>query len=112
MKSSEIRLLVELDEKNVPEKLFWRATDAGHEQLQETRSFSLAIWDSKERESLRIDLWTKDMPVEEMKHFYIDALAGMAQSLRNATNDEFMAAEMEDLCVKLTERLKKEMQQS
>jgi hypothetical protein len=30
----------------------------------------LSVWDSKEKESMRIDLWTKEMPVDEMKIFF------------------------------------------
>jgi hypothetical protein len=29
----------------------------------------LSVWDSK-RERMRIDLWTKEMPVDEMKIFF------------------------------------------
>ena len=60
---------------------------------------------------MRIDLWTKDMPVDEMKRFYVDCLGGMAQSVLNSTGDEFMASQMNDLCDKLVEHLKKEAEQ-
>jgi len=107
MKASEIRFNIELDEDNVPEKIFWKATDAGN-KLEETKSISLSIWDHVHKESLRIDLWAKDMPVHEMKRFYIDTVGGLANSLLSATGDEFMAAEMNKLCDKLIEHLKKE----
>jgi gliding motility-associated protein GldC len=34
------------------------------------KAIMLSIWDSKVKESMRIDLWTKDMPVDEMKIFF------------------------------------------
>ena len=52
---------------------------------------------------MRIDLWTNDMPVDEMKRFYIDCLGGMSQSVLNSTGDEFMAEEMNLLCEKISQ---------
>ncbi len=57
---------------------------------------------------MRIDLWTKDMPIDEMKRFYIDCLGGLSQSILNATGDEFMAAELNAVCDRLVEHVKKE----
>ena len=52
-----------------------------------------------------IDLWTKDMPVTEMKRFYIDTIGAMAESLNTATNDEVMVKKMRDLCEELVQYL-------
>jgi len=68
----------------------------------------VSLWDEKEKNTLRIDLWTKDMEVMDMKRFYIDCIGGMAQSVLNATGDEFMSQEMNALCDKLVAYLKKE----
>lgn len=76
--------------------------------MSETKSLSVALWDHTQKNTLRIDLWAKDMPVDDMKRFYIDCLGGMAQSMMNATGDEFMATETQALCEKLVEYLKKE----
>jgi len=98
MKKSEIKITVELDENHVPEKIFWDADDKQLEGIQETKSMSLAMWDQKLMNTMRIDLWTKDMPVEEMKRFYIDCLGGLSQSILNATGDEFMSSKLNELC--------------
>lgn len=66
---SEIKISVELDENKVPEKLSWSAVDGGVEN-QETKAALLSLWDDKQREALRIDLWTKDMPMDHMKIFF------------------------------------------
>ncbi len=110
MKKSEINFEIELDEKSVPEKIMWNATDASDE-IKETKSISISLWDHEEKNSMRIDLWTKDMPVDDMKRFYIDCLGGMAQSVLNATGDEFMAQEMNDLCDKMVAHVEKEMRE-
>ena len=94
---SEIKFLVELDENRVPEKLTWSAQDGGIE-LQDARAMMLSIWDGKVKETLRIDLWTKDMPVDEMKLFFHQTLVAMADTFQRATQDEKMAATMKDFC--------------
>jgi gliding motility-associated protein GldC len=108
MKTSSINFIVHLDSKNVPEKILWEATDKPEPGLSETKAISIALWDQKEKNTLRIDLWAKDMPVDEMKRFYIDCIGGIAQSLLSATGDEVMANETNALCEKLVEHLRKE----
>ena len=108
MKRSEINLSIELDEENVPVRIFWDASDKGEEDIAESQAINVAIWDHMQKNTLRIDLWTKEMPIDEMKRFYIDCLGGMAQSLMNATGDEFMAHEMDALCEKLVKYLENE----
>ncbi|GAB4335602.1 MAG: gliding motility protein GldC [Flammeovirgaceae bacterium] len=109
MKLSEIKFNVELDDQNIPDKIFWRATDGASQGLEETKAISISVWDHLYKESLRIDLWAKDMPVHELKRFYIDIVGGLANSLRTATGDEFMASEMDKLCSKLVTHLQNEM---
>jgi gliding motility-associated protein GldC len=108
MKKSTINFSVQLDENNVPEKILWDATDKPDPMMSETKSISIALWDEKQKNTLRIDLWTKDMPVNEMKRFYIDCLGGLAQSMLTATGDEVMSSETNALCEKLVKHLQKE----
>lgn len=102
--TSEIKFLIELDENRVPEKLLWTAKDGGVE-LQESKAIMLNVWDSKAKESMRIDLWTKDMPVDEMKVFFHQTLVSMAETFRRATNDEKMSDTMLDFCDYFAEKL-------
>src|SRR5260370_8030402 len=97
MKKSEIAFHVELDENNVPEKIKWDATDKPEAGFSDCKSISIALWDHLQKNTLRIDLWTKDMPVNEMKRFYIDCLGGLAQSILTSTGDELMAKEINSL---------------
>ena len=60
---STIQLEVELDENRIPEKLHWTAQDGGVKN-EEAKAMMLSVWDSNAQETLRIDLWTKDMPVD------------------------------------------------
>ena len=108
MKKSTIEFEVILDQDEVPEKITWKASDnpAG-EQPATTKSVSISLWDHVQKNTLRIDLWSKDMPVDEMKRFYIDVIGGLSQSVLSATGDEYMAEEMNVLCERLVEHLKK-----
>ncbi len=108
MKDSEITFSIKLDDNNVPEKIHWNASDKPGETPSETKSLAISLWDHDQKNTLRIDLWTKDMPVLEMKRFYIDAIGGMAQSVLNATGDNFMSEEIQALCDKMVEYLRKE----
>lgn len=105
MKKSTISFTVDLDNNNVPEKIQWDATDKPDPGLSETKAITVSLWDDKSKNTLRIDLWTKDMPVTEMKRFYIDCLGGLAQSALTATGDETMASEINAVCEKLVKHL-------
>ncbi len=102
--TSEIKFQIELDENRVPEKLHWTAQDGGI-TAQEAKAIMLSIWDSKAQETLRIDLWTKDMPVDEMKLFFHQTLVAMADTFQRATDDEKMSDTMRDFCDYFAEKL-------
>ncbi|SHI78252.1 gliding motility protein GldC [Aquimarina spongiae] len=107
--TSEIKIDVELDENRIPEKLHWTAKDGGVEN-EETKAVLLSVWDSANQESLRIDLWTKDMPVDEMKVFFHQTLVSMSDTFFRATQDEKMAATMKDFCDYFAEKLELKQQ--
>ena len=102
--TSKIELNIELDENRVPEKLNWTAEDGGISN-EEAKAMMLAVWDSKAKETLRIDLWTKDMPVDEMKVFFHQTLVAMSDTFNRATQDEKMTATMKDFCDYFAEKL-------
>lgn len=102
--TSEINLKVGLDENRVPEELNWSAQDGGVDN-EEAKAMFLSVWDSKNRESLKIDLWTKDMPVDEMKIFFHQTLVTMADTFFKATQDEKMTATMKDFCEYFAEKM-------
>lgn len=103
-KTSKIELVVELDDNRIPEKLNWTAEDGGISN-EEAKAMMLSVWDSKEQETLRIDLWTKDMPVDEMKKFFHQTLVSMSETFNRATQDEKMTATMKDFCDYFAEKM-------
>ena len=107
MSNSKITFNVTLDNDHVPEKITWSATDNPQGTAPtETKAVSIALWDQNEKHSLRIDLWAKDMPVDEMKKFYIECLAGLGDSIKRSTDDDEMAHEIHELCERLVDHVK------
>lgn len=92
MKTSDIKFTITLDENNLPQKIDWSATDGGEQST--SKSVMIALWDAKENNTLRIDLWTKDMMVDEMKQFYHQCLLSMADTFERATGEQEAAKEM------------------
>jgi gliding motility-associated protein GldC len=105
VKESEINIKISLDENKVPEQIHWTAKDAG-EVNQKCEAILLSLWDDKKQNSLRIDLWTKDMKVDEMKVFFHQTLTAMADTFERATGEEKMAGDMRRFCQYFGEELK------
>ena len=104
MSTSKIELNIELDYNKVPENLSWTAADGGI-QDEEAKAILLSVCDNKSKETLRIDLWTKDMPIDEMKQFFHQTLVAMSDTFYLATQDEKMTATMKDFCDYFAEKL-------
>ena len=102
--TSKIEFTVELDENKIPENINWTAEDGGIEN-ESTKAIMLSVWDSPNKDTLRMDLWTKDMPVDEMKQFFHQTLVSMANTFERATNDDKMSATMRDFCDYFAEKL-------
>ncbi|HUH51079.1 MAG TPA: gliding motility protein GldC [Flavobacterium sp.] len=102
--TSEILFSIELDQNKIPENIRWSAKDGGIEN-EESKSIMLAVWDSKAKESLRMDLWTKDMPVDEMKIFFHQNFVALADTFHRATGDDKMADTIKDFAAYFAEKM-------
>ncbi|MEQ8359137.1 MAG: gliding motility protein GldC [Cytophagales bacterium] len=104
--NSEIKFKIKLDEDRIPEKIEWDASDRPEDASSDTKAIAIGLWDDKLSNTLRIDLWTKDMSVLDMKKFYIDMIGGMAESIRNATDDQVMANRIQEVVQELVLHVK------
>ncbi|OIO75627.1 MAG: gliding motility protein GldC [Gallionellaceae bacterium CG1_02_56_997] len=104
MKQSEIKFTVTLDEKNNPKKIDWSAQDGGVEST--SKAIMLSVWDAEEKNTLRIDLWTQEMRVDEMKQFYHQSLLTMADTFERATGEKEAAKAMRHFAQEFGERMK------
>lgn len=48
----------------------------------------ISLWEGADSGTLRIDLWTKQMMVEEMQRFFYETFLSMADTYQRATNDK------------------------
>ncbi len=89
---SEIKIDVNLDAEKVPEKIVWQSSDnPSAEAPQECKAFFLSLFDKEHKDTLRIDLWTKEMQVAEMDRFLYFTLKGLSESYHRATNNNDLA---------------------
>lgn len=110
MKTSEINFKVTLDENNLPLSIHWEATPESNsgqvaKEKSSCKSVMIALWDAKENNALRIDLWTKDMRVDEMKVFFHQTLLSMADTLKRATGEEKIAEDLKDFCAHFADKM-------
>ena len=103
MKRSEIKFTVTLDENNLPEKIIWEASDANAQS--ECKAIMLSIWDAKEKGTMRVDLYTKDFYVEEMKQFFHQSLHLMGDTFKRATGEDAIVEDLRDYCNHFAEKM-------
>ncbi len=84
--SSDILIHVDLDAQHVPENIHWKATQNAQEAI--AKGFFLSLWDKQEKNTLSLNLWTKDMNQDEMKHFFYQSLVSMVESFERAVPTE------------------------
>jgi gliding motility-associated protein GldC len=96
MTENSIHIKVELDELKLPVDVSWSASDSPTENTRKAKAFLLSLWDGQEKTALRIDLWTKDMMVDEMEDFFYQTLVTMADTYQRATRHDELAADMKN----------------
>jgi gliding motility-associated protein GldC len=94
MATSSINIDVTLDKDRVPEDIRWNASDSRTEQARKAKAMMLAFWDGADKSALRIDLWTKEMMVDEMADFFYQTLMTMADTWQRATQDPVQVSDI------------------
>ncbi len=96
IKKSKIEIEVGLDKDNFPIEILWHSSDApvGF-PVQEAKAMLVSFLDKETRDTLKIDLWTKEMQVEEMDRMMFHTLRSLADSYFKATNNKEMAEQMQ-----------------
>ncbi len=105
MKTAEINIKVSLDSDKLPERIVWTSTDAESKEEVECKAMLLALWDQQYKNTLRLDLWTKDMPVDEMKRFFYETLMTMSDSFLKATGEKNIVEDLRDYCAHFAEKM-------
>lgn len=85
MQTSTITIDVQLDDDKVPRQISWKASDSTADAAQRAKAMMISFWDGADKSALRIDLWTKDMMVDEMADFFYQTFMTMADTYGRAT---------------------------
>ena len=94
MQQSTITIDVALDANRVPEQISWKATDSSADNGRIAKAVLISVWDGADKAALRMDLWTKEMMVDEMADFYFQTFMTMADSFERATHQKELVDEM------------------
>ncbi|QEC41187.1 MULTISPECIES: gliding motility protein GldC [Chitinophagaceae] len=94
MTKSTITIDVQLDDKRVPESISWSATESTADNARAAKALMLAFWDGTDKTALRMDLWTKEMMVDEMADFYYQTIMTMADSFERSTHQAELVEKM------------------
>ncbi len=109
MQKSSINIDIVLDNNKIPQQINWKASDSSADMAQKAKALCLAFWDAEDKSALRIDLWTKDMMVDEMGDFFYQMLMTMADTFNRATHKEALCDDMKAYAKTFIEKFKAEL---
>jgi len=111
MTQSTITIDVQLDDQKIPHQILWNATQSNSEEKQDAKAMMISFWDGREKAALRIDLWTKEMMVDEMADFYYQTLMTMADTFERATHQQELVGDMRQFAKGFYQKFKKTLEQ-
>jgi gliding motility-associated protein GldC len=106
MNKSTISIDVITDENRVPDTITWSATDTSADNIQKAKAMMISFWDGAEKAALRIDLWTKEMMVDEMADFFYQTMMTMADTYGRATKYHDQVEEMKTFAKNFYEKFR------
>lgn len=104
VRTSEIAITVGLNENNLPLAMKWSAED-GNVKDADAKAMLLSLWDPKENNTMKMDLWTKEMTIEEMKQFFHQTLLTLADTFEKATGENLMSEDLRDYCFHFADKM-------
>jgi len=103
-KVSEINVKIGLNDNHLPIDMKWSASDGGVKDAQ-AKGILLSLWDPNEKNTMKIDLWTKDMSVEEMKQFFHQTLLSLSDTFERATGEKNITDDLRDYCYHFADKM-------
>ena len=104
MQQSQITIDVHLDADKVPQQISWGASNSNAGETQKAKAMMLAFWDGQEKSALRVDLWTKDMMMDEMGDFFYQTLMTMADTYSRATHQQELVTSLKTFAAEFYKR--------
>ena len=84
-----------MDDNLIPESIEWKSSQE-NKPSQTASAALIYFWDAKKNETFNLDLWTKEMSVEEMNKMMFQTLMTLANTYERATSEDQMANAMRD----------------
>lgn len=112
MQQSTITIDVTLDPQKMVQQITWNASSSSAEEAQQAKAMMLALWDGKEKSAMRIDLWTKEMMVDEMGDFFYQTLMTMADTYNRATKQTQLVEEIKKFAAEFYQKSRDLLQKS
>lgn len=112
MNQSTIKIDVLLDLDKIPEQISWSATDSNADMTQKAKAMCIGFWDGADKTAMRIDLWTKDMMIDEMADFYYQMLSTMADTFKKATQQKDLSDDIKIFAKNFLTKFKQNQQNS
>lgn len=91
---STITIDVSLDQTRMPQSISWSASDSTVDDARKAKAMILSFWDGSDKTALRIDLWTKEMMVDEMADFFFQTMMSMSDTFERATRQTDLVKDM------------------
>lgn len=104
-KKSEIKFTVHLDDKNMPEKIEWEAEDSDFDGKKECSSMMISLWDKNDKATMAIDLWTKEMLIDDMNIHFHQIFNKMAETYKRSTGNNEVSEMIKKFSSNFAEKL-------
>ena len=104
MAENKIEINITTDENHVPTGIHWTAPTEKIE-AKSAKAMTLVFWDEDSSSSMNMDLWTKEMSVEEMRHFVCQSIMLLADTYERSTNDKAHAEAVRGFTQELAKRV-------
>lgn len=88
--TTEIKVTVGLNKDNLPLSIDWSSNGKN----EKAKAMLVSFFDHKSGDTLKVDLWVKDMQVDEMDKFFFQTLRSMSDTYMKATGNTEMANAM------------------
>ena len=94
-KKERLTIDVSMDDNLIPESIEWKSSQE-NKPSQTASAALIYFWDAKKNETFNLDLWTKEMSIEEMNKMMFQTLMTLANTYERATSEDQMANAMRD----------------
>lgn len=103
---ADIKFSVALDDNKFPTEIIWEATDAGMPGKRKSDCMLVSLWDTEQKNTLSLDLWTNEMLVDDMNIHFYQTFAKLADTYESASRDPETANMIRGFANQFAEKLK------